>query len=73
MILDPHSGQILEGNEVEGVLAVRQPFPSIARTVYDNHDRYMNTYLKPYAGYYFTGDGVRRDSEGYYWILGRVE
>lgn len=72
-ILDPQSGKVLEGNDVEGVLAVRQSFPSIARTVYDNHDRYMNTYLNVYPGYYFTGDGVRRDTDGYYWIQGRVE
>ena len=72
-ILDPQTGKVLEGNDVEGVLAVRQSFPSIARTVYDNHERYMNTYLKVYPGYYFTGDGVRRDADGYYWIQGRVE
>lgn len=73
VILDPHSGKIIEGMDVEGVLAIRNPFPSIARTVYENHERYMNTYLNPYPGYYFTGDGVRRDADGYYWIQGRVE
>jgi acetyl-CoA synthetase len=64
---------MIGGNSVEGVLAVKQPFPSIARTVYDNHKRYMDTYLNPYPGYYFTGDGCRRDEDGYYWIQGRVD
>ena len=57
----------------EGVLVVKSPFPSAARTVYDNHQRYMSTYLNPYPGHYFTGDGVRRDADGDYWILGRVD
>ena len=71
-VLDPHSGAKLEG-EAEGVLAIRTAFPSVARTVYDNHQRYMTTYLNPYPGHYFTGDGVRRDADGYIWILGRVD
>jgi acetyl-CoA synthetase len=72
-ILDPHTGKELHGNDVNGVLAVRQPFPSIARTVHENHGRYLETYMKPYHGYYFTGDGVTRDKDGYYWIRGRVD
>ncbi|KAI9209836.1 uncharacterized protein BJ171DRAFT_485164 [Polychytrium aggregatum] len=72
-VLDPTTGQELLGNDVTGVLAIRQPFPSIARTVYDNHIRYLDTYMKPYHKYYFTGDGVTRDADGYYWIRGRVD
>lgn len=73
VIIDPTSGKVLEGNDVEGVLAVRSTWPSMARTVYKNHKRYMDTYLKPYPGFYFTGDGAGRDHDGYYWIRGRVD
>ncbi|KAG0057334.1 acetyl-CoA synthetase [Gryganskiella cystojenkinii] len=72
-ILDPVTGKELEGNDVTGVLAVKKAWPSIARTVYNNHQRYLETYLKPYAGYYFTGDGASRDKDGYIWIRGRVD
>ncbi|KAI8812561.1 hypothetical protein BJ742DRAFT_24203 [Cladochytrium replicatum] len=72
-VLDPATGEELKGNDVSGVLAIRKPFPSVARTVYDNHARYLDTYMKPYPGYYFTGDGVTRDKDGYYWIRGRVD
>lgn len=72
-IIDPVSGKELEGNDVEGVLAVKRPWPSMARTVFGDHKRYMETYLKPYPGYYFTGDGCGRDHDGYYWIRGRVD
>ncbi|OBZ86091.1 Acetyl-coenzyme A synthetase [Choanephora cucurbitarum] len=73
VILDPVSGKELEGNNVSGVLAISQPWPSIARSVYNNHHRYLDTYLKPYRGYYFTGDGARRDQDGYIFIEGRVD
>ncbi|KAI8335989.1 acetyl-coenzyme A synthetase [Choanephora cucurbitarum] len=73
VILDPVSGKVLEGNDVSGVLAISQPWPSIARSVYNNHHRYLDTYLKPYRGYYFTGDGARRDQDGYIFIEGRVD
>lgn len=73
VIIDPTTGKVLEGNDVEGVLAVKSTWPSMARTVYKNHKRYMDTYLKPYPGYYFTGDGAGRDHDGYYWIRGRVD
>jgi len=73
VILDPETGKELEGNGVEGVLTIKKPWPSVARTVYNNHHRYMDTYLNLYKGYYFTGDGVGRDQDGYYWIRGRVD
>ena len=73
VIIDPTTGKVLEGNDVEGVLAVKNTWPSMARTVYKNHKRFIETYLKPYPGYYFTGDGAGRDHDGYYWIRGRVD
>jgi len=72
-IIDPVSGEEVHGNDVEGVLAFKQPWPSMARTVWGAHKRYMDTYLNVYKGYYFTGDGAGRDHEGYYWIRGRVD
>lgn len=72
-IIDPVSGEELHGNDVEGVLAFKKPWPSMARTVWGTHQRYMETYLTVYRGYYFTGDGAGRDHEGYYWIRGRVD
>ncbi|CEG71701.1 Putative Acetyl-coenzyme A synthetase [Rhizopus microsporus] len=73
VILDPTTGKVLEGNDVTGVLAISQPWPSMARTVYNNHARFLETYLHPYNGYYFTGDGATRDKDGYIWIRGRVD
>jgi len=72
-IIDPVSGEEIEGNDVEGVLAFKQPWPSMTRTVWGDHKRYRDTYLNVYKGYYFTGDGAGRDHEGYYWIRGRVD
>ncbi|KAL1959300.1 hypothetical protein VTO42DRAFT_2487 [Malbranchea cinnamomea] len=72
-IIDPVSGEEIQGNDVEGVLAIKKPWPSMARTVWGAHNRYMDTYLNVYKGYYFTGDGAGRDHEGYYWIRGRVD
>jgi len=72
-IIDPVSGEEKFGNDVEGVLAFKQAWPSMCRTVYGAHKRYMDTYLNVYKGYYFTGDGAGRDHEGFYWIRGRVD
>ena len=72
-IIDPVSGEEIHGHDVEGVLAFKQAWPSMARTVWGAHKRYMDTYLNVYKGYYFTGDGAARDHEGYYWIRGRVD
>lgn len=72
-IVDPQTGKEVEGNDIEGVLVIKRPWPSMARTVFGAHERFMETYLKPYPGYYFTGDGAGRDHDGYYWIRGRVD
>lgn len=72
-MIDPVSGVEIEGNDVEGVLVVKDHWPSMARTVYRNHTKYMDTYMNPYPGYYFTGDGAARDHDGFYWIRGRVD
>lgn len=73
VILDPTTGQEINDEHAEGVLAIKRAWPSFARTIWKNHDRYLDTYLKPYPGYYFTGDGAARDKDGYIWILGRVD
>ncbi|WP_343349251.1 acetate--CoA ligase [Pseudomonas sediminis] len=66
-----------QGKEIDGpgsgVLAIKASWPSQIRSVYGDHQRMIDTYFKPYPGYYFTGDGARRDEEGYYWITGRVD
>lgn len=70
-VLSPE-GQILQG-ATEGVLVIKDSWPGQMRTVYKNHDRFEETYFSTYKGYYFTGDGCRRDEDGYYWITGRVD
>ena len=72
VVLD-EQGKEIEGNGVSGLLALKRAWPSMARTVNGDHQRFLATYLKPYRGYYFTGDGCRRDEDGYYWITGRVD
>ena len=72
-VVDATTGKELVGNDVSGVLCIKHPWPSMARTVYGDHDRFMNVYLRPYPGFYFTGDGCKRDSNGYYTITGRVD
>ncbi|CEM09953.1 unnamed protein product [Vitrella brassicaformis CCMP3155] len=73
VILDSKTGKPLHGNNVNGVLCFRRPWPGMMRTVYGDHERLLNVYLRPYPGYYFTGDGCVRDKDGYYWITGRVD
>nr|VFJ59955.1 MAG: acetyl-coenzyme A synthetase [Candidatus Kentron sp. DK] len=65
-------GNILEG-AVSGGLCISQPWPGQMRTVYGDHQRFIDTYFRTYANKYFTGDGARRDEDGYYWITGRVD
>ena len=76
VVLDSVDGHLLEaeeGRETVGVLAIRQPWPGMARTCLGDHERFMTVYLKPYPGYYFTGDSVMRDKDGYHFITGRVD
>jgi len=73
VVLDAQTGQVKEGDSVEGVLCIREPWPGIMRTCYRDHERFMQTYMKVYDGFYFTGDGCRRDEDGFYWITGRVD
>jgi acetyl-CoA synthetase len=65
-------GNVLDG-ACEGNLCIRQPWPGQMRTVYGDHQRFKETYFSTYKGKYFTGDGARRDADGYYWITGRVD
>ncbi|RYP12002.1 hypothetical protein DL765_007518 [Monosporascus sp. GIB2] len=73
VILDPESGKEITSKRATGILAFKRPWPSMARTVLGSHQRFMETYLDIYKGYYFTGDGATRDEDGYYWISGRVD
>jgi acetyl-CoA synthetase len=66
-------GNELEGNPAAGNLAIKAPWPAMMRTVYGDHKRFFETYFAMFKGYYFTGDGARRDDDGYYWITGRVD
>ncbi len=66
-------GVEIEGNEVEGLLCMKFPWPSILRTTYGDHERCRQTYFAAFKGKYFTGDGARRDADGYYRIIGRVD
>ena len=67
------NGQEIKGNQVEGRLCIKFPWPSIARTIWGNHERYRETYFSAYKNNYFTGDGALRDEVGYYRITGRVD
>ncbi|PID49975.1 MAG: acetate--CoA ligase [Proteobacteria bacterium] len=72
VLLDDQGNEI-ETSPAEGSLCIKHPWPSMMRTLYNNHDRFVEAYFSMYPGYYFTGDGARRDEEGYYWITGRVD
>lgn len=73
LVLEPASGDIIEGDGVEGVLVIADSWPGQMRTVWGDHERFEKTYFSDYKGYYFTGDGCRRDEDGDYWITGRVD
>ena len=73
VIVDPATGVPLEGNDVSGALCLGAPWPGQARTVHGDHKRFRETYFTQYPGFYFTGDGARRDEDGYYWITGRID
>ena len=72
-VLDAASGALVEGNGVEGVLVIADSWPGQMRTLWGDHQRFEEAYFQQYPGYYFTGDGCRRDEDGYYWITGRVD
>src|SRR5579871_2648576 len=65
-------GKVLEG-EAEGNLCIADSWPGQMRTVFGDHERFVQTYFSTFPGLYFTGDGARRDQDGYYWITGRVD
>jgi len=64
---------MLNGNNVEGALCLKHSWPGQARTIFKDHARFVETYFTQYKGYYFTGDGCKRDEDGYYWITGRID
>ena len=72
-IIVDQEGKELTGNSVQGNLCIKFPWPSMLRTLYGDHNRCHETYFSQYPGLYFTGDGVKRDEDGYYRILGRVD
>ena len=72
-VLDPQTGTELQGNDVEGVLCISDSWPGQMRTLWGDHERFVEAYFQQYPGQYFTGDGCRRDADGYYWITGRVD
>ena len=73
VVLDPQSGEENVDVETDGVLAIADSWPGQMRTIYGDHERFEKTYFADYKGYFFSGDGCRRDEDGYYWITGRVD
>ncbi|NNL17966.1 MAG: acetate--CoA ligase [Boseongicola sp.] len=73
VILEPTSGEEIQETVAEGVLCIKDSWPGQMRTVWGDHERFEKTYFADYKNYYFTGDGARRDEDGYYWITGRVD
>ena len=72
-VLLTENGDEIKGNDVSGLLAIKSGWPGQMRTIYGDHNRFMEVYFSDFPGYYFTGDGARRDEEGYYYITGRVD
>ncbi len=72
-VLLTEDGQEIAGNDVSGLLAIKSSWPGQMRTIYGDHPRFIETYFSQFPGYYFTGDGARRDADGCYWITGRVD
>jgi acetyl-CoA synthetase len=73
VVLDPQTGKEIDETECEGVLCIKDSWPGQMRSVFRNHERFVKTYFADYKGYYFSGDGCRRDADGDYWITGRVD
>ena len=72
-VLLTDEGIEIEGNNVSGLLALKSSWPGQMRTIYGDHSRFIDVYFSQFPGYYFTGDGAKRDEDGYYWITGRVD
>ncbi len=72
-VLNPMTSEEIEGNPAEGVLAIKDSWPGQMRSVWGDHERFVNTYFQAHKGYYFHEDGCRRDEDGYYWITGRTD
>jgi len=72
-VLLSDDGKEIDGNNVQGLLAIKESWPGQMRTIYGDHQRFFDTYFSQFPGYYFTGDGAKRDEDGYYWITGRVD
>uniref|UniRef100_A0A8D1LXS4 Propionate--CoA ligase n=1 Tax=Sus scrofa TaxID=9823 RepID=A0A8D1LXS4_PIG len=72
-VLMDEKGKVLEGGDVSGALCLSQAWPGMARTIYGDHQRFIDAYFKAFPGYYFTGDGAYRTEEGYYQITGRMD
>lgn len=72
-VVTDENGVEFKGNDVEGQLCIRSPWPGMARTVYGDHNRYLQVYMASHKGLYFTGDGCKRDKDGYYFITGRID
>ena len=73
VILDPQTGAEITTTKADGVLCIKESWPGQMRTCWGDHDRFVSAYFADYKGYYFTGDGCKRDADGYYWITGRVD
>ncbi len=73
VVLEAESGKVIETTEAEGVLCIADSWPGQMRTLWGDHERFEEAYFTQYKGYYFTGDGCRRDKDGDYWITGRVD
>ena len=72
VLLDEKGNELMNRNS-KGILCIKQPWPGMARTIYEDHNRYLATYLKPFRGYYFSGDGASRDQDGHFQITGRID
>ncbi|GLD59828.1 acetyl-coenzyme A synthetase 2-like, mitochondrial [Lates japonicus] len=72
-VLMDTEGEVVTSNNTSGALCIAQPWPGMARTIHNDHQRYFETYCQPYPGYFFTGDGAYRSKEGYYQITGRLD
>ena len=72
-VLLSEEGNEISGNDVSGLLALKTSWPGQMRTIYGDHSRFIEVYFSQFPGYYFTGDGAKRDEDGYYWITGRVD